>query len=43
VPLQKSPIMQVGLSAAAVLTIVLGLFPGPLLQVVQDAARALVS
>ena len=43
VPLEKSGILRVGLGAAAFLTIVLGLFPGALVQVVESAARALVS
>jgi NADH-quinone oxidoreductase subunit N len=42
-PLEKSAILRVGLAAAAILTVVLGLFPGPLLDVVGNAARALVS
>jgi NADH-quinone oxidoreductase subunit N len=43
VPLQKSAILRVGLGGTALLTVVLGLFPGPLLQVVENAARAIAS
>ncbi len=43
VPLLKSGILKVGLAGTAILTIVLGLFPGPLLQVVEGAARAIAS
>ena len=43
VPLEKSGILRVGLAGPAFLTIILGLFPGALVQVVENAARALVS
>ena len=43
VPLEKSGILRVGLAGTAFLTIILGLFPGALVQVVENAARALVS
>jgi len=39
----KSDIIKVGLGGTAILTIVLGLFPGPLLEVVEGAARAISS
>jgi len=43
VPLEKSGILRAGLAGTATLTILFGLFPGPLVQVVENAARALVS
>jgi NADH-quinone oxidoreductase subunit N len=42
VPLEKSGILRAGLAGTAALTILFGLFPGPLVQVVENAARALV-
>jgi NADH-quinone oxidoreductase subunit N len=40
---EKSGLLRLGLAGTAVLTVLLGLFPGPLVRVVEDAARALVS
>ncbi|MGZ8502258.1 MAG: NADH-quinone oxidoreductase subunit N [Candidatus Limnocylindrales bacterium] len=40
---EKSSLLRVGLAGTAILTVLLGLFPGPLVRVVEDAARALVS
>jgi NADH-quinone oxidoreductase subunit N len=40
---EKSALLRLGLAGTAILTVLLGLFPGPLVRVVQDAARALVS
>ncbi len=42
-PVVKGRLMRIGLAGAAILTVVLGLFPGPLLEIVGGAARALVS
>jgi NADH-quinone oxidoreductase subunit N len=39
--LRHSPLLWGGLAVATVLTILLGLFPGPLLQVVGEAAQAI--
>jgi NADH-quinone oxidoreductase subunit N len=41
-PVVKGGLLRVGLAGTAVLTILLGLFPGPLLEIVGRAARALV-
>jgi NADH-quinone oxidoreductase subunit N len=41
-PVVKGRLLKVGLAGTAVLTILLGLFPGPLLEIVGRAARALV-
>jgi NADH-quinone oxidoreductase subunit N len=41
-PVAKGRLLKVGLAGTAILTILLGLFPGPLLEVVGRAARALV-
>jgi NADH:ubiquinone oxidoreductase subunit 2 (subunit N) len=40
---EKSGLLRIGLAGTAILTIVLGLYPGPLVRVVEDAAKALVS
>ena len=40
---EKSGLLRIGLAGTAILTVLLGLFPGPLVRVVEDAARALVS
>jgi NADH-quinone oxidoreductase subunit N len=40
---EKSGLLRLGLAGTAILTVLLGLFPGPLVRVVEDAARALVS
>ncbi|MEO8229878.1 MAG: NADH-quinone oxidoreductase subunit N [Chloroflexota bacterium] len=40
---EKSGFLQIGLAGTAILTVLLGLFPGPLVRVVEDAARALAS
>jgi len=42
-PQRHSSLVWAGLWATTVLTIVLGLVPGPLLSVVTDAAKALTS
>ena len=42
-PIVKSRLMRIGLAGTAILTIALGLFPGPLLEIVSGAARALAS
>jgi NADH-quinone oxidoreductase subunit N len=42
-PVEKSGLLRLGLAGTAILTVLLGLFPGPLVRVVEDAARALVS
>jgi NADH-quinone oxidoreductase subunit N len=43
VPLLKSDLIKVGLGGTAILTIILGLFPGPLLDIVKGAAQAISS
>jgi NADH-quinone oxidoreductase subunit N len=40
---EKSGLLRVGLAGTGILTVLLGLFPGPLVRVVEDAAKALVS
>jgi NADH-quinone oxidoreductase subunit N len=40
-PVVKGRLLRVGLAGTAILTILLGLFPGPLLEIVGHAARAL--
>ena len=40
---EKSVLLRLGLAGTAILTVLLGLFPGPLVRVVEDAAKALAS
>jgi NADH-quinone oxidoreductase subunit N len=42
-PLTHSRLLWGGLAAATVLTIILGLFPGPFLDIVNEAARSITS
>ncbi len=42
-PIVKGRLLRIGLAGTAILTIALGLFPGPLLEIVSGAARALAS
>ncbi len=43
VPVEKSAIMRVGLAVAAVMTVVIGLFPEPFIEAVQAAAAVFVT